>query len=85
MDGLGADDLVGYRVGPYGFTVTPTGVPLLQIDSIGTDADKNAVVEIDAVTADVGGGVALCGVGSRLDGLTGGQAQNAQQDNGRNP
>ena len=78
MDGFGADDLVGYRVGPYGFTVTPTGVPLLQPDGIGTDADKYAVVEINAVTADLVCDVVLCGVGGGLDGLTGGQAQNAQ-------
>ena len=47
LDGVGAD----------GLAVAPTGVPLLQIDGIGTDADKNAVVEIDAVAVGVGGGV----------------------------
>ena len=49
MHGFGADDLVCYCVGSYSLTVAPTGVPLLQIDGIGTDVDKNAVVEIEAV------------------------------------
>lgn len=49
-------------------------MPLLQINGIGTDADKNAVVEINAVAADLVCDVVLCGIGSGLDGLTGCQA-----------
>ena len=45
LDGVGVDDLL----------FSPFGVPFLQIDSVGTDADKDAVMQIDAVALDVGG------------------------------
>lgn len=57
MDGLGADDLVCYCVCLDGLTVAPSGMPLLQITGVGTDADKNAVVEVDAVALCLCGGV----------------------------
>ena len=45
LDSVGVDDLL----------FSPFGVPFLQIDSVGTDADKDAVMQIDAVALDVGG------------------------------
>ena len=56
------------------FLFSPSCVPLLQIDGVGTDADKNAVMKINAVAADLVCDVVLCGVGGGLDGLTGCQA-----------
>ena len=78
LHGFGADDLVCYCVGSYSLTVAPTGVPLLQIDGIGTDVDKNAVVEIEAVAANLVCNVVLGGVGGGLHGLTGCQEHCAQ-------
>ena len=49
-------------------------MPLLQIDGVGTDADKNAVMKINAVAEDLICKVFFGGVGGGLDGLTGCQA-----------
>ncbi len=43
LDGFCAYDLVGYGVGPYGFTVAPAGVPLLKINGINTDRVRQRI------------------------------------------
>lgn len=60
MDGVGAD----------GLAVTPTCVPPLQIDGVRTDADEDAVMEIDAVAVGSVGSVADGGVTCSLQGST---------------
>jgi len=64
MDGVGA----GYLL------FSPPRMPFLQINGISTDADKNAVVEVDAVALHLICNVVLVGVSGGLDGLTGCQA-----------
>ena len=68
LDGVGAD----------GLAVAPPCMPFLQIDGIGTDADKNAVVEIDAVAVGVGGGVVSRGGTRNLLAPTSAQQHNAR-------
>ena len=68
LDGVSAD----------GLTVAPTGVPLLQIDSICTDADKNAVVEKDAVALHLRGGVVSRGGTRNLLAAASAQQYNAR-------
>ena len=55
LDSLGASCLHLNSVGVDDLFLSPTRVPLLQPDRVRTDADENAIVEIDAVALEVGG------------------------------
>ena len=71
LDGLGAGCLHLDGVGVDNLLFTPFGVPFLQINGVGTDADENAVMEIDAVALEVGGEMACIGIGYGLRGVAG--------------
>lgn len=87
LDGLGAGGLHLDGVGVLHNAVAPTSVPFLQINGVGTDADKDAIVQIDAVALDVVGEVVGGGVRNGLHRVTGikqkhSQEHCAQTDNG---
>ena len=87
LDGLGAGCLHLDSVGVDDLFFSPFGMPFLQINGVGTDADKNAVVQVDAVALDVVGEVVGGGVGNGLHRVTGtkhkhGQEHCAQTDSG---
>ena len=71
LDGLGASCFHLDGVGVDNLLFTPFGVPFLQINGVGTDADENAVMEIDAVALEVGGEMACIGIGYGLRGVAG--------------
>ena len=87
LDGLGAGCLHLDGVGVDNLLFTPFGVPFLQINGVGTNADKDAIVQIDAVALEMGGEVVGGGVGNGLHSVTGtkpkhGQEHCAQTDSG---
>lgn len=87
LDGLGAGCLHLDGVGVLHNAVAPFGVPFLQINGVGTNADKDAIVQIDAVALEMGGEVVGGGVGNGLHRVTGtkhkhGQEHCAQTDSG---
>ena len=69
-------DLDGVSSGYFLFS--PSCVPLLQIDRVGSDSHKYTVVEIDAVALCLCVDVVRCAVCGGLHGLTGGQEHCAQ-------
>lgn len=56
--GLGGFYLDGVGLG-Y-FSITPTGMPLFQVNRVRSDSNKDAVMEIDTVALELGGGVVTC-------------------------
>ena len=62
LDGLGAGCLHLDGVGVDNLLFTPFGVPFLQINGVGTNADKDAIVQVDAVALEMVGEVVGSGV-----------------------
>lgn len=79
LDGLGAGGLHLDGVGVDNLLFTPFGVPFLQINGVGTDADKDAIVQIDAVALDVVGEVVGGGVRNGLHRVTGIKQKHSQE------
>lgn len=79
LDGLGAGGLHLDGVGVLHNAVAPTSVPFLQINGVGTDADKDAIVQIDAVALDVVGEVVGGGVRNGLHRVTGIKQKHSQE------
>ena len=87
LDGLGAGCLHLDGVGVDNLLFTPFGVPFLQINGVGTNADKDAIVQIDAVALEMVGEVVGSGVRNGLHRVTSikhkhGQEHCAQTDSG---
>ncbi len=74
---------LGFRQGNSvhldGLAVTPTCVPFLQIDRVCSNADKDTIMQIDAVTLDGVGEAGGIGFSHGLHTLTGGQQQHTHQ------
>ena len=79
LDGLGAGCLHLDGVGVDNLLFTPFGVPFLQINGVGTNADKDAIVQVDAVALDVVGEVVGCGVRNGLHRVTGIKQKHSQE------
>ena len=87
LDGLGEGCLHLDGVGVDNLLFTPFGMPFLQIDSVGTNADKNTVMQVDAVALEMVSEVVGSGVRNGLHRVTGtkhkhGQEHCAQTDSG---
>lgn len=87
LDGLGAGCLHLDGVGVLHNAVPPTSMPAFLKHRVRTDADKDAIVQIDAVALEMGGEVVGGGVGNGLHRVTGikqkhGQEHCAQTDSG---
>ena len=87
LDGLGAGCLHLDGVGVLHNAVAPFGVPFLQINGVGTNADKNTVMQVDAVALEMVGEVVGSGVRNGLHRVTAtkhkhGQEHCAQTDSG---
>ena len=71
LDGIGFGGFYLDGVGEVNYSVFVSGVPLFEIDRIGSYSDKNTIMEVDAVALELGGGV-VSGACGGLHGLTGG-------------
>ena len=78
LDGLGAGCLHLDGVGVDNLLFTPLGVPFLQINGVGTNADKNTVMQVDAVALEMGGEVLGGGVRNGLHRVTGTKPKHGQ-------
>ena len=72
LDGIGFGGFYLDGVGEVNYSVFVSGVPLFEIDCIGSYSYKYTIVEIDAVAPEVGGGVVSGATCGGLHGLTGG-------------
>lgn len=79
LDGLGAGCLHLDGVGVDNLLFTPFGVPFLQINGVGTNADKDAIVQIDAVALEMVGEVVGCGVRNGMHRVTGIKQKHSQE------
>lgn len=79
LDGLGAGCLHLDGVGVDNLLFTPFGVPFLQINGVGTNADKDAIVQIDAVALEMVGEVVGSGVRNGLHRVTGIKQKHRQE------
>ena len=79
LDGLGAGCLHLDGVGVDDLFFSPFGMPFLQINGVGTNADKNTVMQVDAVVLEMGGEVVGSGVGKGLHGVTGIKQKHSQE------
>ena len=71
LDGLGFGGFYLDGVSACNLLFSPSSMPFLQIDRVGSYSHKYTVVEIDAVAPELGGGVVGGAVGGGLDGFTG--------------
>ncbi len=79
LDGLGAGCLHLDGVGVDNLLFTPFGMPFLQIDSVGTNADKNTVMQVDAVALEMVSEVVGSGVRNGLHRVTGIKQKHSQE------
>lgn len=79
LDGLGAGCLHLDGVGVDNLLFTPFGVPFLQINGVGTNADKDAIVQIDAVALEMVSEVVGSGVRNGLHRVTGIKQKHSQE------
>ena len=69
LDGISFGVFYLDGVGEVNYSVFVSGVPLFEIDRIGSYSDKNTITEVDAVAPEFGGGV-VGGACGGLHGLT---------------
>ena len=79
LDGLGAGCLHLDGVGVDDLFFSPFGVPFLQINGVGTNADKNTIMQVDAVALEMVGEVVGCGVRNGLHRVTGTKPKHGQE------